>query len=283
MVDMVVYDVTGRHIIKAVSLGDNEIPAYLADLPEGQALAFGVGDPKMHWVWQGKIRERPMLPTITVDGCGFSVVDALPTETAIMIDGDFAQVTLTPSQDDRAWVLEAMEEATITILPPFPVQSAIIKTKNEPSSLSDAIVFDAVVIKADLQRMRAYYTTAVFEEQVALMDNLLENPSAEKKRLWQLKRAMRDRFDAGTATTYDQAAMQRAVRYSGLTVEQELARISKGAEFEDWVTLTGESLRQEVEVRLAGATSVTAIDAIIAWARQEAETAVSEAAQISPA
>jgi hypothetical protein len=206
-----------------------------------------------------------------VSGQGWTF-ESVPPEGAVatvksqFIDGDFVLGA-------QAVSLAVPEVAQVTITAPWPYQDIIVELSGAPQPAAEG----AQIIPPDLDRMRAHFLTAVAARGDELSDAMLGNPDDHTRARWKLKRSIRDRYLAGTNSAADDAAMAEAVRYSGLTVQQELDLIGAKVAFEDWVVMRADGIRQEAERRLNAATTPEEALAVIGWAEAESAGAVSEA------
>lgn len=269
MLDYSIYDYKTGRIIQT---GTTQ-PHMIRELPmaDGQAVIAQALDPELHYVHQGRAAIRPEMPNVTTDGCGFTFDAVLPDGAEITIISDFIDQTI-PASDNTDWALAVPEAAEITVDAPWPYRSLVFRVTDEAHSISNPSL-----IAPDTDRARIYFMTAVAAQGEQLVDTMLGNPTLKQRDNWKLKRSIRDRYLAGVNTTGDDAAMSEAVRYSGLTAQQELERIGARVEFEDWVVMRAEGIRQETERRLDDASTFQEIATAVGWAEIESANAVAEA------
>lgn len=269
MIDAAIYErATGR--IRS-TLQANELTIGQTPLGADEALVIGKCDPDLHFIYQGRVMLRPPLPEATVSGAAVVFDAPLPDGTELQVTSNFLDQTVSVSS--KAIALSLPELAQLQFLTPWPYQELTVQLDGAAGDLPEG----AQVIDPDLSRMKLYYQQAVTLRGDELADTMLGNPDAHTLARWKLKRSIRDRYLAGTDSPDDAAAMSEAVRYSGLTVQEELDRIGAKVAFEDWVVLRADGIRQETERRLMAVATPQEALAVIEWAEAESAAAVAEA------
>ncbi|MFY0681881.1 MAG: hypothetical protein JXR13_15030 [Thalassovita sp.] len=269
MIDFSVYDRETGRILRSGQSQDTALEHQL--LGDNEALIVGALNSETDYVNLGRSMARPSLPGVTVTGCGF-VFDAMPPAgTEIKIVSRFISETVPVSQQSIS--LSVPEEAHVEIIAPWPTRSTSVQLVAAPYTGPDG----AQNIAPDIDRMREYFQQAVASRADELADAMLGNPDDHTRERWKLKRSIRDRYAADTNSAADSAAMSEAVRYSGLTVQQELERVGAKIAFEDWVVMRADGIRQEAERRLNDAIDAAQTLIAIAWAEAESAAAVVEA------
>lgn len=269
MIDAAIYErVTGRIrrtlVVNELTLGQTPMEA-------DEALVVGKCDPDLHYVFQGRLMHRPPLPEFEVTGTSVAFASALPDGAVLHVLSNFLDAEF--SVTAVAVALAVPESAHLRFTAPWPYQEVQVELDGSAVPAPD----DAQIIWPDLDRMKDYFRRAVAARGDELADTMLGNPDDHTRARWKLKRSIRDRYLAGTNSAADEAAMAESVRYSDLTVQEELDRIGAKVAFEDWFTMRADGIRQETERRLDVATAPEEALAVIGWAEAESAAAVAEA------
>ena len=272
--DYTIYEYATGQVVKS---GSAQIQVLLGiPLLEGEALILGDMDPDLEYVYQGRRTDRPVLSDVSISGSSFSFTTPLPESTEIVIESAFISNTITATGQN--YVLAFPEAAQVTVKGPWPYRDMSFVLTADESTPAEG----AVVIALDLDRMKQYFVDTVTRNGQELVVEALGNPSPDVIARWQTKRSIRNRFLSEVNTPADDVAMNAAIRYSGITVAEELARIGAWVDFEDWLVLRADSLKTEAEKRLMTANTVPAVLTVVTWAESEVAIIVSEAQQRAP-
>ncbi|WP_420013913.1 hypothetical protein [Tateyamaria sp.] len=171
------------------------------------------------------------------------------------------------------------ELAQVQIKAPWPYQEINFELDGSAGDTSEG----AQIIPPELDRMKVYFQSAIYEQADTLSLQILGNPSENTQKRWLVKRALFDKFEAGKLSDTDRTALAEEVRYSDETVEERLAVIGQKIAFQNWVTFRADGLRYEAEKRLAQAITPQNVLDAVAWAETESTKAVTEAQGRLPA
>lgn len=272
MIEAAVYErVTGR--IRR-TLTANDLTLGQTPMAEDEALTVGASDPDLHYVFQGRLMHRPSLPDVETDGQVLTFASALPEGATLHVVSNFIDAEFVA--ETQVIALAVPEEAQIAIIAPWPYQEQHVGLDGAGSEIPD----NAQIITPDLDRMKAYFEAALYQQADALTASLLGDPDENTQRRWLIKRELYGKFEAGNLSAADRAALGEEVRYSGQSVDDHLAGIGAKVSFQNWVTLRSDGLRGEAEARLDAAVAPQDVLDVITWAEGETSNAVLEAQSI---
>lgn len=269
MLPFTVYDNETGEILRS-GQAQNHMADALLQSP-GESLLIGEFDGAAYYVEKGRARARPSLPAISVTETGLTFAEMPPDGTTITVESRFINGTFDVAMPELAFAVSDAFKVEVT--PPFPVLGAALEFSCSGAPGGDG----AQIIAPDMASMKSYFEAAIAARSDELTLQLLGNPTENTQKRWLLKRAMLDRFEAGTLSGADRAAIAEEVRYSGATVGDHLAVIETKVRFQNWVTFRSDGLRAEAEARLGAADSPEAVWAVVEWAETESAAAVAEA------
>lgn len=239
----------------------------------GRGIAYGAEYPPSSYmidVPSGTAAIRPRL-IATTTAHGFDLSELPPAGTVLRVASNFVAAEI-PATAAQVAVCER-DVGEIEVVPPFPWVGCTVEVRGQAATPPAG----AQVIEPDLAMMQA----AMLREADARADRtkatMLGNPTPERIEVWRLTRSLYEVFTAGTNTVADDDAMAERIRYSGLTVAQELARIGAKIDFETWVTHRTKGLQEALEARVTAAATAQEVLTAVFWAEAEEAAALAEA------
>lgn len=244
--------------------------SHLATGPN-EAVTFGEYDPETHFFKNGQPALRPIIPQADVTDTGLSFVGDIPSGATISVSSDFVDFEAEITSNEIFFPVP--EAFKVSISGPWPLSGYEMDIHPKGGDAPEG----SMVVPPSVEAMQSYFLPALYAKGEELVTAMLGSPDESTRRRWLLKRSIFDRSLAGTLTDGDRAALAEGVRYTGGTIEDELADIGEKVAFENWVTFRADGVREESSRQVAEAKDAATVLAAIAWAEIESGKAVAEA------